>query len=203
MKDEKETKKNLLKAARAEFLEKGYMNASLRSICKEAGVTTGALYFFFKDKEELFDALVREPVEQIFQMAKIHYRTELSGRTDAENVDFSDDLETAVAIIHYMYQHYEEMLLILTKAQGSHYETIVDEFVAVTEAHYRILTDQMTKAAGREQFGDYFIHWMSHMQTDIFVHLLTHERDEEKAIGYMKETVRYLVAGWYGLLQKS
>lgn len=53
MKDEKETKSKLLASAKAEFLEKGYINASLRSICKNAGVTTGALYFFFRDKEDL------------------------------------------------------------------------------------------------------------------------------------------------------
>jgi len=58
LKDEKETKSKLLASAKAEFLEKGYMNASLRSICKNAGVTTGALYFFFRDKEDLFESLV-------------------------------------------------------------------------------------------------------------------------------------------------
>ena len=42
MKDEKETRKKLLICARTEFIQKGYMQASLRSICKNAGVTTGA-----------------------------------------------------------------------------------------------------------------------------------------------------------------
>ena len=48
--ENKETRQHLLECAKREFLEKGYMKASLRNICKEAGVTTGALYFFFKDK---------------------------------------------------------------------------------------------------------------------------------------------------------
>ena len=61
MKDEKETREKLLASARQEFLEKGYMQASLRSICKNAGVTTGALYFFFQDKEDLFTQLVEPP----------------------------------------------------------------------------------------------------------------------------------------------
>ena len=51
--ENKETRQHLLECAKREFLEKGYMKASLRNICKEAGVTTGALYFFFKDKEDL------------------------------------------------------------------------------------------------------------------------------------------------------
>ncbi len=53
MDDSKETKERLLESALAEFSEKGYMKASLRKICAGAGVTTGALYFFFNDKEDL------------------------------------------------------------------------------------------------------------------------------------------------------
>ena len=47
-------------AAKAEFLEKGFPKASLRTIVKEAGVTTGALYGYYSSKEALFDALVEE-----------------------------------------------------------------------------------------------------------------------------------------------
>ena len=63
MKDEKETRKKLLICARTEFIQKGYMQASLRSICKNAGVTTGALYFFYKDKEDLFASVVEAPLQ--------------------------------------------------------------------------------------------------------------------------------------------
>ena len=45
-----ETKERLLACAKKEFVEKGYAKASLRAICREAGVTTGALYFFFRIK---------------------------------------------------------------------------------------------------------------------------------------------------------
>ena len=63
MKEEKETKERLLISAKKEFVEKGYLQASLRNICKNAGVTTGALYFFFQDKEDLFAAVVEEPLQ--------------------------------------------------------------------------------------------------------------------------------------------
>ena len=44
-------------SARAEFLSKPYEKVSLREICRRAGVTTGALYKRYQNKEELFDAL--------------------------------------------------------------------------------------------------------------------------------------------------
>ena len=43
--EDKETKKKLLDSAKQEFLEKGYMKASLRTICKNAGVTTAPRIF--------------------------------------------------------------------------------------------------------------------------------------------------------------
>ena len=74
---EKETREMLLASAKQEFLEKGYQGASLRSICKNAGVTTGALYFFFQDKEDLFAAIVEPVLEKLKHMLQQHMRQEL------------------------------------------------------------------------------------------------------------------------------
>ena len=40
----------LIGAAKAEFLRCGYAKASLRTIAREAGVSTGSVYFFFGSK---------------------------------------------------------------------------------------------------------------------------------------------------------
>ena len=53
----------LLESARKQFMEKGFAKASVAEICRNAGVTTGALYIRYKGKEELFDALVADAVE--------------------------------------------------------------------------------------------------------------------------------------------
>ena len=47
------TEENLIRCGREEFLEKGYTKANLRDICRKAGVTTGAFYFSFENKEAL------------------------------------------------------------------------------------------------------------------------------------------------------
>ena len=62
------TRERLLESASREFLSNGYQKASLRTICRNAGVTTGALYFFFKDKSALFHALVKDAAEAVMQM---------------------------------------------------------------------------------------------------------------------------------------
>ena len=52
----------ILQAARREFRERGFRGASLRSIVKSLGMTTGAFYGYYKSKEELFAALVEDQI---------------------------------------------------------------------------------------------------------------------------------------------
>ena len=73
MNDENETREKLLKSAMAEFSENGYMKASLRKICADAGVTTGALYFFVKNKNDLFAAIVDTPLKELCRLLNEHY----------------------------------------------------------------------------------------------------------------------------------
>lgn len=49
-------------AALAVFAEKGFAAAKLDEIARRAGVSKGTLYLYFKDKEDLFRAVVRDTV---------------------------------------------------------------------------------------------------------------------------------------------
>jgi AcrR family transcriptional regulator len=49
-------------AALEVFAEKGFAAARLDEIAKRAGVSKGTLYLYFKDKEQLFRAVVRDAV---------------------------------------------------------------------------------------------------------------------------------------------
>ena len=53
-------RENILKCAKTEFMEKGFMDASMRTIAERAGYTTGMLYSRFADKDQIFCALVEE-----------------------------------------------------------------------------------------------------------------------------------------------
>jgi len=53
-----ETKNKILIAARKEFLAKGYERASLRVMSKDAGFSATLIYSYFKDKDDLFNAVV-------------------------------------------------------------------------------------------------------------------------------------------------
>lgn len=203
--DNRETRKHLLECAKKEFLEKGYMKASLRNICKEAGVTTGALYFFFKDKEDLLAALVEEPLRQLYEVMEEHYAAEMRNEDQVAQLELADDgdLEASREIIRRMYANRDTFLLLLTKSQGSRFETWLEEVVDISEQQYRRLCDMVTNATGKPRIDDYMTHWMAHIMVDTFVHLFLHETEESVALKHVDALTRYLIRGWMGMMTES
>jgi len=51
------TRQDILDAALKTFNRKGFVRSTLSDIAKEAGITRGAIYWHFKDKANLFEAL--------------------------------------------------------------------------------------------------------------------------------------------------
>jgi len=196
----------LLASARAEFLEKGYMKASLRTICKNAGVTTGALYFFFQDKADLFEAVTKDTVDAIFAIIHGHFKMEHDMVQNGdisrpEGIDHKKDYDVTADIIHMMYEHREDVLLVLTKSQGSNREDVVDKIIETAEIHYRNMARQMEQGYPGKHMNDYFIHWLAHEQIESFVYMITHIEDEAQAFRFMEQNVSYMIAGWYGVFR--
>jgi len=52
----------ILDVAKELFTQRGFSNVAVRDICKAADVTPPTLYYYFKNKEALFDAVVRKSV---------------------------------------------------------------------------------------------------------------------------------------------
>lgn len=65
-----DTREKILSEAYNEFQKKGYKLANIDTIVKKAGVTKGALYYYFKTKKELanmvIDSVLRNQTERIF-----------------------------------------------------------------------------------------------------------------------------------------
>lgn len=199
---DRETKEKLLASAKTEFMEKGYAKASLRKICANAGVTTGALYFFFKDKEDLFRSIVEKPLRDLLEMMSMHFAEDAQLLSESDGYAYSDgDHEELVQLlIRHLYANRDVFLLLLTKSQGTAFENCIDEVVDKIEKGYRIMAERMAEKEPGMQVNSYMLHWMTHMNIDAFIHLLTHEPDEQKALSHMRRIIDYLVKGWMELI---
>lgn len=64
----KTTITNIKNSARTLFMNIGYEKASMRAIASGAGVTSGALYKFFQNKEDLFHAVFDEFAQNLLAL---------------------------------------------------------------------------------------------------------------------------------------
>ena len=114
MNNKEETIEKIKQAALEEFYTNGYAKASLRTICKRAGVTTGAMYFSFENKEALFRAILQPLVESYEKMLARCMQMELEDSSEGADVD--------VLLMQFILKHKKEAIVIMEKAQGSCYE---------------------------------------------------------------------------------
>lgn len=60
-----ESKKRIVEAAIKIFSQHGYNGATIRMIAKEAGISVGGVYLYFKNKEELSLFLIKEKTREL------------------------------------------------------------------------------------------------------------------------------------------
>lgn len=57
-------RRQILDAARSRFITEGYGSARMQDIARDAKLSKGGVYFHFRSKRELFDALLNEEFEE-------------------------------------------------------------------------------------------------------------------------------------------
>lgn len=197
------TKKHLLTCAKKEFMENGFAGASLRRICQKAGVTTGALYFFFQDKDDLFCEVVGDLLERLDAVLQEHFSFEVEEMNSGKATEHDErsDFAAIAQLVHELYTYRDEVLLVLTKAQGSSMEHMPDRLVDQMDEHNAVICAAMCEAYGVPMVEHNVVHWMSHSQIDMFIFMVTHIDNEQEALRFAEKGTRYLLAGWYGLVR--
>lgn len=198
-----ETQKKILEVGKKEFLKKGFKDASLRGIVKEAGFTQGAFYGYYPDKAALFDALVSEAADGLmnqFQSAQDAHYDLIEEDKASESRDLSTDYLNY--FINYIYDNFDAFKLVVCCADGTKYadyiHNLVEIEVAETENYYKELK-KLGKVEGSVS------HELHHMITSAYFtavfETVAHDMSREKAIEYVNELATFFNCGWEGLLR--
>lgn len=126
----------ILECAQKEFLEKGFKDASLRTIATNAETSTGSIYTRFQDKEGLFRAIVNPAAEGLknkFLEVHIHFHES----EESEQMNHMDDysLKALMGIIDYIYSQFTKFDLLVNHSYGTEFSEFIDELVEI-EAEY-------------------------------------------------------------------
>ncbi|MCR5628857.1 TetR/AcrR family transcriptional regulator [Eubacterium sp.] len=127
----------LIQSARKEFKKNGFIKADLKTICDNAGVTTGAVYKRYKGKEELFQAVVKETVEMLDGFVSVRADMDFSEMTDEEVRDtWKMDEVYILDLFKLLWKIRDDFVLLLDMSAGTVYEKYGHEFAfRMTDAY--------------------------------------------------------------------
>ena len=191
----------ILRCAKAEFLDKGYTDASLRTIASAAETSTNSIYVRFKDKEGLFSAIV-EPVlsEMIERFLKIQEAFHRMNR-DEQNAHVAECADGGtMELVNYMYDNLDEFRLLLDASYGTRFHNFVDELVRI-EVEY---TYKYMEAVGcPAQLGDATTEKLLHIVTtsrfESIFEVIRHGMSREEAAEYIDLLSRYHRTGFFAI----
>jgi len=136
----------LLASAEAEFNKNGFIKAELKTICENAGITTGALYKRYKGKEELFCAVVDGIVSELNDFVENRSDIDFSALSNAEIIaSWTMTYESFIPMFRLLYDNRITFVLLIDKAAGTRYENFDHEFVTKLSYAYEKFYDEAKK----------------------------------------------------------
>ena len=196
------TLEKIQQAALTEFLDKGFLSASLRQIVKNAGVTTGAFYGYFSCKEALFASIV-EPHAAALMGRFMEAQTSFAGRPEAEQPEhMGEDSESCLDwMVDYICQNREPVKLLLCRAEGTGYESFVHNIVEV-EVEYTLRYMEVLRRLGRRvpTLSRSLCHIIASGMFNGLFEVVIHDMPYEQALRDVKQLRAFYTAGWLELV---
>lgn len=189
-------------AAMEEFLDKGFLGASLRQIVKSAGVTTGAFYGYFSSKEALFASIV-EPHAKALMGRFMEAQTTFAELPEEQQPDHMG-LESSQCVhwmVDYICDHREPVKLLLTRAEGTSYEHFVHNMVEV-EVEYTLQYMEVLRRLGKDipELDKSLCHIIASGMFNGIFEIVVHDMPREQALRDVDQLRDFYTAGWLKLM---
>lgn len=111
MTEERQTKEQILDAAKKVFHQQGFAGARMQKIADEAGINKSMLHYYFRSKDKLFQTVFQESVRQFFPVIFKVLNSDLALVPKVEKLVetyydiFKENPHLPSFIIHEMNQH--------------------------------------------------------------------------------------------------
>jgi len=183
----------IIQAAYAEFLTYGFQKASLHKIAEKAGVTTGAIYTRYKNKDALFVSLLQdffETMKTLFSPIAEEYE---KARHSAQPEDILRAINAEERIYFQLLTgHYDDCTLFFCRSDGSSVETMLHELMdqkaeQTVEFFFQIYGKKPNADAIRLLMGAQF--WY-------FRQLLDKRLEEDEMLACLQAVLNFTNAGW-------
>lgn len=192
------THEKIIESGKLNFLNDGYERSNLRKICKDAGVTTGAFYRHFDDKEDLFISLVEPLVKELlgfynkFEEESFQDIEKNCGQDLAEiNIDGS--IESAL----YMFSKKELFNLLIYKSYGTKYENFIELLVEKEDINRQNALQIISKKKNiKVEIPKEAMHLLNHAFINALCEIVIHSQTEEEVKTNTRIVSKFFYDGW-------
>ena len=188
----------VLDCAKKEFLEKGYKDASLRTIAQEANTSTGSIYTRFGDKEGLFCAIVEPAANGLKKMfleiqEKFHSFDKEAQLAEMGQYTSLHQME----MLDYIYDHFDVFRLLLDCAEGTQFSRFVEELVEIeVDYTYKYMEVSGCKSVKSGLVTEEFVHIVVTAYFNGMFEVVRHNMYRTSAVKYVRLLNRYHMQGF-------
>lgn len=192
------THKNIIDSGIKHFLKYGYERSNLRKICKDAGVTTGAFYRHFQDKEDLFVSLVQPLADEILSFYS-KFEKESFESLDKDRVNKLAEINVygSIESTLYMFQKRELFELLIYKAYGTKYDNFVEKLVSLEDQNRKKTMQIVSEKKGEYiEIPEEAIHLLDHAYINALCEIVVHSKSEDEVRMNSNIVAEFFNEGW-------
>ncbi|MBR1479034.1 MAG: TetR/AcrR family transcriptional regulator [Lachnospiraceae bacterium] len=189
------------KAVKEEFLEKGFEDASVRSIGARAGMTSAGLYRHYADKEAMFNAMVEPLIDSIKEWTLKHTSKKYGLLEDeaSEEELFGESFVDMVKEV--ILPRRDEFILLMSRSGGTKYENFIHDYA---EENQKELLDAIRylkeKGHSTADIGEEELHMLLSAYLTACFEPIIHDYDDEKVIKYLDTVQKFFMPGWLKIM---
>lgn len=188
----------IIEAAFREFMEYGFEKASMRRIAGAVGITAAALYKHFRNKEEMFAALVEPTVQEFRQVYEEMNKSAfeqlpLIGINEIWK-DYGGD---ARILMQFIYSHFNEFKLIVCRSQGTRYDSFIHDVAIMEEKTTQMFIDRCRElGTDIKPVSEKELHLLVTANVSAVFEAVIHDFSEAEAMHYADTLDVFFSAGW-------
>lgn len=189
------------RAIREEFLEKGYDDASIRSIGARAGMTSAGLYRHYPDKEAMYSAMVEPLIESIKAWTKRHTEKKydmVEGGTKNEDLFGENFIDLIKEVI---LPRRDEFKLLMTRSSGTKYENFINDYVEENQKKFMEAIRHLKKRGYKTlDVSEEELHMLLSAYLTACFEPIIHDYDDKKIIKYLNTVQQFFMPGWLRIM---
>ena len=192
------THEKIIESGKLNFLNDGYERSNLRKICKDAGVTTGAFYRHFDDKEDLFISLVEPLVKELLGFynkfeEECFQDIEKNCGQDLAEINIDGSIESAL----YMFSKKELFNLLIYKSYGTKYENFIELLVEKEDINRQKALQIISKKKNiKVEIPKEAMHLLNHAFINALCEIVIHSQTEEEVKTNTRIVSKFFYDGW-------